>query len=376
MDEIGIINISDIHLGHNKNNTKDIIENILKMINNNKMLIKKKVKLLLLTGDEFDRLLTLKSNDSLLAMSFFLRLAKLCKDNDIIIRCIEGTNSHSYNQMKIIGEAIEESNIGVDFKYISNLEIEYISKLDINVLYVPDELNGNNASKTIKQVRSLLKSKKLEKVDIALMHGAFQYQLPAVLESNHVESDYLELVKHYIFIGHVHSHTVYKRIIATGSPDRLKHGEEEDKGIIFAIINKRDIKKDMYKFIVNADSKLFNTIIVKEDNFKDLLTRIHKTLKNTKADSHIRFSVEEKNNIIRNNISELKKLFPKLNFTEDKIEKKSISIFNSKITKSNEVLKAFSINNNNIIDLINDKIRDKLTGEDFKILNKELKDLL
>ena len=41
MNEIGILNISDIHLGHNKNHTKDIVNNLLTMILENMKLIKK-----------------------------------------------------------------------------------------------------------------------------------------------------------------------------------------------------------------------------------------------------------------------------------------------------------------------------------------------
>ena len=375
MNEIGILNISDIHLGHNKNHTKDIVNNLLTMILENMKLIKKYVKLLVLTGDEFDRLLTMMNNDSRIIMSFFMKLAAICKANNIIIRCIEGTNSHSYGQMKIIETAVKNSNMDVDFVYYSDLAIEYIPSLDLNVLYIPDELNGNNAAKTLKQVKELLKSKHLEQVDIALMHGAFGYQLPATLESNHSEKDYLAIVKHFIFIGHVHKHSAFKKILAAGSPDRMAHGEEEDKGIVFALINKSNPKLNSYKFLVNKYAKTFLTIKVINDDFKELITTASKILKSLRPDSHVKFEVEEKNNVIKNNIIELKKMFPKINFTEDKITKEAITIFNHKITKVKHI-ESFSITKDNIISLINDKVKDKVNGEELKILNKELEDLI
>ncbi len=375
MNEIGILNISDIHLGHNKNHTTDIVNNLLTMILENMKLIKKYVKLLVLTGDEFDRLLTMMNNDSRIIMSFFMKLAAICKANNIIIRCIEGTNSHSYGQMKIIETAIKNSNMDVDFVYYSDLAIEYIPSLDLNVLYVPDELNGNNAAKTLKQVKELLKSKHLEQVDIALMHGAFSYQLPATLESNHSEKEYLAIVKHFIFIGHVHKHSAFKKILAAGSPDRMAHGEEEDKGIVFALINKSNPKMNSYKFLVNKYAKTFLTIKVINDDFKELITTASKILKSLRPDSHVKFEVDEKNNVIKNNIIELKKMFPKINFTEDKITKEAITIFNHKITKVKHI-ESFSITKDNIIQLINDKVKDKVNGEELKILNKELEDLI
>ncbi len=375
MNEIGILNISDIHLGHNKNHTTDIVNNLLTMILENMKLIKKYVKLLVLTGDEFDRLLTMMNNDSRIIMSFFMKLAAICKANNIIIRCIEGTNSHSYGQMKIIETAIKNSNMDVDFVYYSDLAIEYIPSLDLNVLYIPDELNGNNAAKTLKQVKELLKSKHLEQVDIALMHGAFNYQLPATLESNHSEKEYLAIVKHFIFIGHVHKHSAFKKILAAGSPDRMAHGEEEDKGIVFALINKSNPKMNSYKFLVNKYAKTFLTIKVINDDFKELITTASKILKSLRPDSHVKFEVDEKNNVIKNNIIELKKMFPKINFTEDKITKEAITIFNHKITKVKHI-ESFSITKDNIIQLINDKVKDKVNGEELKILNKELEDLI
>ena len=381
MKEIGILNISDIHLGHNKNYAIDIVNNLLTMILENMKLIKKYVKLLVLTGDEFDRLLTMMNNDSRIIMSFFMKLAAICKQNNIIIRCIEGTNSHSYGQMKIIETAIKQSNIEVDFVYFSELAIEYIPSLDLNILYIPDELNGNNASKTIKQVRELLKAKQLSKVDVALMHGAFNHQLPATLESNHIEKDYIEIVRHFILIGHCHKHSVYKlktddaMIIAAGSPDRMCHSEEEDKGIVFALINKDNPKENSYRFLVNKYAKTFLTIKVENDDFQELIKSASKTLKSLRPDSHVRFAVDENNKVIKNNIIDLKKMFPKINFTEDKITKEAISIFNHKITKVKNI-ESFSITKDNIIQLINDKIKDDITGEELKILNKELEDLI
>jgi hypothetical protein len=68
-------------------------------------------------------------------------------------------------------------------------------------------------------------------------------------------------------------------------------------------------------------------------------------------------------------------MFPKINFTEDKITKEAITIFNHKITKVKHI-ESFSITKDNIISLINDKVKDKVNGEELKILNKELEDLI
>ena len=79
----------------------------------------------------------------------------------------------------------------------------------------------------------------LTKVDYAVMHGQFDYQLPKHITGmpRHDSQKYLDIVKHYIFIGHIHTHSVYDRIIAQGSFDRLTHGQEEPKGYVVSIVD-------------------------------------------------------------------------------------------------------------------------------------------
>jgi len=374
--EIGILHITDIHFGHKKNSASEIAINLKMLISDNYNTIKNTVKIIGLGGDEFDDALSVMAEDSAVILDFFLWLCNFASRNNIIVRCIEGTNSHSYKQMKTIADAIVASEIKVDFKYVDNISIEYIPSLNINILYIPDEMNGNNASKTIKQVRTLLRKLNLKYVDIAFMHGAFNYQLPMVkLDSNHIESDYLEIVKHYILIGHVHTHSVFDRIIATGSPDRLKHGEEEDKGIILAIINLDDRSKNRYLFLVNKRAKIFNTYYLKDMSLEDINKRLSKEFKKLKDGSYVRLATTSNNIFSRDILTSLKKLYTNIIFTSDKVDNKKISIFDNKLSEK-KVVEAFAITKDNIVPLILEVAIDKLNGIDIEILNKELKALL
>lgn len=375
-NHIGILHITDIHLGLDKNKAKDITGNLVKIILDNDKDIRANIDLIALGGDEFEDLLSVNSEDFIEAKIFFIFLAKYAAKNNIKIRCIEGTNSHSYKQMKTL-ESTFLAEDKLDFKYIETVDIEYIPDLDINVLYVPDEQNGNIASETIKQVRALMKAKNLDFVDIAITHGAFNYNLPMVkLKSSHVESDYLDIVKHFIYNGHIHTFSIYDRIITTGSADRLRHNEEEDKGILYSIINLKDRKKDFYKLIVNTTAKIFKTIKVETDVLDELKEILIKELKRIPRYSYIRLHVEEGNTIVKH-MHEIKKKFPYYIFTEEKISKDKITVVSNKLLEKKPV-ESISITKDNIVGLIFKSISDKnlgekITGEDMAILERELK---
>lgn len=374
-NKIGILHLTDIHFGHSKVSTAHIAGNIIAMILDNEKEISKNIDILFLGGDEFEDLLTADSDDFKIAIEFFIFISKFCVKNNIKIRCIEGTNSHSYKQMKTM-EAVITSEPNVDFRYIDTLDIEYIPDLDINVLYVPDELNGNNSEITTKQIKKLLFSKKIERVDVAVTHGFFQYHLPMVKsKSAHIESEFLSFTKHFIYNGHIHTHSVYDRIITTGGPDRTKHGEEEDKGMIFSVIDLRDSSKDMYRFIVNKNAKIFKTIRVETDSILELKELLKKELKSVPKDSFIRLHVTDENNLIKNNLLELKKTFKHYIFTEEKISKSKISIMDNKLLEKKNV-ETVNIDSSNIIPLIMDRVGDKIKGNDILELEKELKLLL
>lgn len=374
-NKVGILHLTDIHFGHNKVSTLHIASNIMTMILDNEKEISKNIDILFLGGDEFEDLLTVDSEDFKVSIDFFVFLSKFCVKNNIKLRCIEGTNSHSYKQMKSVG-AIINSEYNIDFKYIDTLDIEYIPDLDINVLYVPDELNGNNSSVTTKQIKKLLFIKKIDKVDVAVTHGFFQYHLPMIKSvAAHTESEFLSFVKHFIYNGHIHTHSVYDRIITTGGPDRTKHSEEEDKGMLFSIIDLRDNSRDMYRLIVNKNAKIFKTIKVNTDSLLELKEILKKELRNIPKDSFIRLHVTDENNLIKNNLLELKKTFKHYIFTEEKISKSKISIMDNKLLEKKN-METINIDSSNIIPLIISRVGDKIKGNDILELEKELKLLL
>jgi DNA repair exonuclease SbcCD nuclease subunit len=184
---ISYLVLSDIHLGHKNNKTEDIVNNLNHYFAKHNQLIKR-CDVIFLAGDVFDKLLISSSVEYVVAIQWLSVLAMYCKKNNIKLRILEGTPSHDWKQLKALSTTLEVLNTGIDFKYISTLEIEHIEDLGINVLYIPDEYK-HEASETFTDVKELMKSKNLKQVDIAIMHGQFNYQLPIKLESSHSEVD-------------------------------------------------------------------------------------------------------------------------------------------------------------------------------------------
>jgi hypothetical protein len=247
---------SDLHLGHPHNTSPFIINNLIKAFPDNADT--GELDMIVLVGDVFDGLLSLPDKFMTDIDYWIIGLLRLCAKHDIVLRVLEGTPSHDWKQSQRFVTWNEGAQIGCDLRYVKTLEIEYIERFDANVLYIPDEWPGGPAA-TLEQVKELMAFKNLEKLDFAFMHGQFEYQLPPVVKApKHDSAAYLALVKHLIFIGHVHMFSQFERIAAQGSFDRLRHNEEEAKGHIRALIE--DENTWQLKFIENKGARKFVTI--------------------------------------------------------------------------------------------------------------------
>lgn len=356
--------LSDIHLGHSINKCENIVNNLRDYFKTNHKLFKT-LDVIFIAGDIFDKLLITSSKDFILATEWITELILYCKSNNIRLRILEGTPSHDWRQAKLISSIIEKLDIQIDYKYVDTLYIETMNDWGFTILYIPDEYK-NKASDTWKDVKKLLVSNKLTKVDVAIMHGQFNYQLPFLLESSHIEEDYLSIVNYYISIGHIHTPSIYKRIIAQGSFDRLAHGEEEDKGACVISITK-DGDMD-FKMIYNTKAMKFKTI-----NATDLsIEEITKLLDKEKTGNIRLMSNNEE--YLTKNIKMLNDSYPNLNI---KVERKKVKEKKIKLLDDTMVINSFNITKENIKELLDTEMKKhKLTKEEWNIYEKELKDIV
>lgn len=260
--KLKILNVGDVHLGHRETSTSHIIENLTSCILKKEVLAD--IDLLTVAGDFFDTQISYDDPRIGEIEAFISRLLWECASNDVIVRVLKGTPSHDWNQSSFFERQKEMARVPVDIKYIDKLSIEFIEPLGITMLYVPDKWNPTSTEDTFNQITKLMRDNGLKRIDFALMHGAFEFQLPDIVEEPTHDSDaFLEIIKHLIFIGHVHVRHFKERIIGSGAFDRLNHGEEGPKGFTIAEVN-LDTGDFTNVFVENKNAKIYKTIDLKQ----------------------------------------------------------------------------------------------------------------
>lgn len=369
--ELKLASISDIHLGHKRNKTVDIIANLKLAFPDNETTAE--LDIIFLAGDVFDRLLEFPDYDVPEINIWIFEFLSICSKYNIIVRVLEGTPSHDRGQSETFLTTALIANLEIDLKYIKVLSIEHIDKFDIDILYVPDEWE-TTTDKTLQQVKDLMQNKGLSKVDFAIMHGNFSYQMPSHLKKipRHDEDEYLKLVRHYIFIGHIHNFSFYERIIAQGSFDRLAHGEEAPKGHVRATISE-DGNKEFF-FIENKTAKIYKTYKCYDLDLEQTLRLIEKEVDKLPNNANVRIEANPEHPVF-SNMNQLVTLYPTITW--------------SKLPKSNEVEEEIinddeiddytpiTISKDNIVSLMMQRI-NSLEVSSFIILKSELllKDLI
>lgn len=349
--KLRIEEISDIHLGHPKTTTTEVLEGLYKAFPNTADM--DDLDILFIAGDVFDRLLKFPDENVIEIRLWINRLLRMCKERDILIRVLEGTPSHDWKQSKHFEIENESSEIGADLKYFSVLAVEYIEKFDCHVLYIPDEWK-HSTDEIWLDVKKTLAEHGLEKVDFTVMHGAFSYQLPPhVPAPTHDPQRYMDITRHLVFVGHVHKHSVHERIIAAGSHNRLTHGEEEPKG---------HVRVDLFEngdhritFIENKLAKLYKTVDCSGRSIEDALDQL-KFLDDLPKNSHVRL-MASKSDAIWNGLLTVKERFPHIVFTtkpteETKNAQKSFTDIYTPYTPP-------AITNANIMEMVLGKLEEK-----------------
>ena len=303
-------NTSDNHLGHLKTPTIHIINSFKTSILTEQ---NKDLDILFIAGDLFDRLLDLNSKEVQVIIEFFNYLLTYCYTNNILLRILEGTPSHDWQQSSILVKLNDIRTHKCDLKYHKFLDIEYIEKVDKYVLYVPDEWT-NSHDELEAQIQEKLNQHSIPQVDIAIMHGQFKYQLAGKKYNGFYfkEEYFLSLVRGYIHVGHYHMYSKFDRIIANGSLERLAHGEEAAKGYVI-------VEDDQYTFVENKNAYTYVTLNITNAT---TLERLDKMIAKYPINSYIRLLLNKEHEF-NINFNELKLRY--LDYHMKKIIKENIS---------------------------------------------------
>lgn len=367
--------ISDIHLGHKRNKTIEIINNLDTYFTHYTAQSQfSDLDIIFLAGDVFDQLLDLSSMDIHEISMWFCRLMGFCARFNIKLRVLEGTPSHDWKQSKLSETIHDVLATKADFRYIDTLHIEFIKDLDMHVLYVPDEWTGSTAT-TFAQVKVLLRELNIEQVDVSIMHGMFKYQLGKIPSSapTHVEDDYLAITRGFINIGHVHTFSSFERIVAEGSFDRLAHGEEEAKGGVLCTLDPDN--GNQFAFIENKGAKQFKTIELKNMDLDKSMEKIAKVMGKLRENSYVRIKAS-KDHPVYIGFDELKFLYPMFYFSKKNIEddKDDYLIINTAAVLEMEYT-PITITEDNVCTLLLTEIKTKydLTERKLSLLTNILK---
>lgn len=361
----------DIHLGHSRTPTKLIADNLLREA---EARMEEGLDIFFFCGDVFDKLLKLGTEDSLEAIFFVIAFLKLCVKYNVKLRVVKGTPSHDWEQSAMFTVLNTSSGIGADIKYIRDLHIEHIG--DLTVLYVPDEWN-ETSEKTLAQAKKLIKETGRQQVDVAIMHGQFEFQLPAFIKAQkHSSAEYQKIVRGPIIINHVHKHSSNGNIVAPGSFDRLGHGEEEAKGLV--TVDYDMLSGDFtWKFHENKHARIYKTVYCGDMDVESALRVIDDAVTGIPIDSAIRISARKTDPILAN-IDAVALMFTNYDFSKhiqkEESDQQSGEDFN--ITIDEDDYTPITITPDNVSDLLIERIRSVLTETELSIAMDILKDLL
>lgn len=354
LPEIRAMVLSDVHTGHATTPTENIVKNLKHCVT--KSFKEYQPQYLFITGDFFDRLLTLPSNASSFIQSFITWLLRKCKTHSVKLRVLEGTPSHDWKQNYLFVQINQDSKIEADVRYYDKLDIDYEEDAGIHILYVPDEWDESTAE-TERQVRELLVEKGLNSVDLAMMHGMFEFQIPSHLAKSlplHNQEAYESFVDYLIVIGHDHRHKRNNKVVVPGSFDRITHGEEDPKG--YLQFKLKPGKKTEVMFLENTAAEIYRSIDVTDLGLEEALEVIDTVINTLPINAKVRL-IYKSNSPLNTHLQELAKkytdtIWSKPKIVKDEVVEESIQITTPEYT-------AVILNRENLEDKLMDAIASR-----------------
>lgn len=329
-----------------------------------------------LDGDYWDKLMPNNHPDTFTTEESIYYLLKWHKEHDCLLIIVDGTPLHDAGQMEKFVHINENSGINADLLFVKDVDIKYIDKFDLHVLFIPDRPRSS-PDDTYQRVLELMDEKQLKQIDMAVMHGCFQYQLPEIsADHKHIEDNYLSIVKGPIFIGHVHTHSTFERIIAPGSFSRLKHGEEEPKGMIDFVMQPDGTFQA--KFIENELATIYKTIVITGLSIDDSLDKVKKIVTKLPLHSKVRLECEQGHPITADrSFMTLKAEYPLISWSIKVVTDKSVIATDKEVFSVENEYVPLIINENNIIDLITKKATERGNPSSIvKLIPDYLKDIV
>lgn len=257
--------ISDIHVGAMDLNT---LYNEYTELFINRIRKDSKLDFVIVCGDFFDHKFYLNDNSAKMSYKMLKDLIEVCKDKDIPLRFVYGTESHECNQYDIMNVMKIYDNVKV-IKFVSEEEL----LPDLNILYLPEE-HVNNIDEYYSKYLS-----NYNKYDYVFGHGVIREVMTDL--SVHIDNksddkrkrtkvfttkELDKICKGEVYFGHYHINIeTDDKFFSIGSFSRWKYGEEGRKGF-YEIEYNVDKEKYSHKYIENTLAKDYKTIRIGYNN--------------------------------------------------------------------------------------------------------------
>lgn len=315
----GIITLGDIHWDAfdipKQKEEMNLPLNIIQKMNH--------LHLVVIAGDYFDSKISLNSKAAKAAINWMAALVSICKEKNVKIRLIKGTNSHDNNQLEVFRPYEKESLENDDglFRIYNEVCIEETLP-GLKCLYAPDE---NIASEDYYKLHQNDFFKNAP-MDIMFFHGTFDIVAPNIA----VQESELEGMKSIVFKysyfaglvtcmigGHWHdgeeiddeSHMYYTRSLS-----RWSFGEEKPKGFIYTVF---DTFNHSYaiKRIENPFTDSFNTVTIDTksletvQDYKNLIESVKYMLSDESIHVRLKLAVSDDKVMNENGLDLLRRTF-------------------------------------------------------------------
>lgn len=257
--------ISDIHVGAFD---LEALYNEYTELFINRIKKDKDVNFIIVCGDFFDHKFYLNDNSAKMGYRMLKDLIILCKEKNIPLRFVYGTESHECNQYDIMSVMKIYDNVKV-VKFASEEEL----LPDLNILYLPEE-HLNDIDDYYKELLS-----NIDKYDYVFGHGVIREVMSDL--SVHIDNksddkrkrtkvfttaELDKVCKGEVYFGHYHINIeTDDKFFSIGSFSRWRYGEEGRKGFYELTV---DTEKEKYshKHIENTIAKDYKTIRIGYNN--------------------------------------------------------------------------------------------------------------
>lgn len=191
-------------------------------------------------GDIFEKKYMSNTDSIMYASLFIADLIRVCKEKNITLIIIKGTDGHEADQLRLFYHYLNDSDI--DIRIVETIRFEYVK--GARILCIP-ELYG---------VEEEIYAEYLFNsgwYDMCFMHGTFE----GAVRNNNVGQGRLFKMDDFMYCmgpiisGHVHTGGCFQRhFYYTGSPLRYEHGEENTKGFLIVLYD-----MDTRKYLIHLE---------------------------------------------------------------------------------------------------------------------------